>query len=325
MFITEFTPSVVRAGIMGILILGAKIIYRKLDFATSISLSLLCTLLNNPYNIWNLGLQLSYLGTIGIVLLSRTIEDKIKFKSDNKIISMIKETIIVCISAQLMIFPIIAFNFNTISTFFLISNLLVSPLIGIIIILGFISIFISYFSMILAQVISIPLNLSIQILTKIAQTISQLPFSTFITKTPFIFNIVLYYTILSIYIFTKRVKHRVIKLLILKNRTNIKNIFTIFIIITLLTTIYIDIPKEFSIYFIDVGQGDSTLIRTKNGTTILIDGGGNEQESHFDVGEKTLLPYLLDRRIKKIDYILFSHFDSDHCKRFIYNYGKARY
>jgi len=179
--------------------------------------------------------------------------------------------------------------------------------------------------MILAQVISIPLNLSIQILTKIAQTISQLPFSTFITKTPFIFNIVLYYTILSIYIFTKRVKHRVIKLLILKNRTNIKNIFTIFIIITLLTTIYIDIPKEFSIYFIDVGQGDSTLIRTKNGTTILIDGGGNEQESHFDVGEKTLLPYLLDRRIKKIDYILFSHFDSDHCKRFIYNYGKARY
>jgi len=270
MFITEFTPSVVRAGIMGILILGAKIIYRKLDFATSISLSLLCTLLNNPYNIWNLGLQLSYLGTIGIVLLSRTIEDKIKFKSDNKIISMIKETIIVCISAQLMIFPIIAFNFNTISTFFLISNLLVSPLIGIIIILGFISIFISYFSMILAQVISIPLNLSIQILTKIAQTISQLPFSTFITKTPFIFNIVLYYTILSIYIFTKRVKHRVIKLLILKNRTNIKNIFTIFIIITLLTTIYIDIPKEFSIYFIDVGQGDSTLIRTKNGTIFFL-------------------------------------------------------
>ena len=65
------------------------------------------------------------------------------------------------------------------------------------------------------------------------------------------------------------------------------------------------------IYFIDVGQGDSTLIVTPSKKTILIDGGGSES---FDVGEKVLLPYLLDRRIRKIDYIMISHFDTDHCK-----------
>ena len=52
---------------------------------------------------------------------------------------------------------------------------------------------------------------------------------------------------------------------------------------------------------IDVGQGDSTLIRTQN-ETILIDSGGSTDEN-FDVGKSTLLPYLLDRKIKKIDYI----------------------
>lgn len=64
---------------------------------------------------------------------------------------------------------------------------------------------------------------------------------------------------------------------------------------------------------IDVGQGDSMLIKTPSQKTILIDGGGSETGS-FDVGEKTLLPYLLDKGILKIDYMLITHFDSDHCQ-----------
>lgn len=38
-------------------------------------------------------------------------------------------------------------------------------------------------------------------------------------------------------------------------------------------------------------------------------------------GKKILLPYLLDRRINEIDYIIFSHFDTDHCGRII-NYNE---
>ena len=60
-----------------------------------------------------------------------------------------------------------------------------------------------------------------------------------------------------------------------------------------------------------MGQWYSTWIVTPSKKTILIDGGGSES---FDVGEKVLLPYLLDRRIRKIDYIMISHFDTDHCK-----------
>lgn len=61
-----------------------------------------------------------------------------------------------------------------------------------------------------------------------------------------------------------------------------------------------------------MGQGDSTLITTEYNRKILIDGGGSEFNSTFDVGEKTLLPYLLKKRIHKLDYIIISHFDSDH-------------
>ena len=76
--------------------------------------------------------------------------------------------------------------------------------------------------------------------------------------------------------------------------------------------IYKNIPKDLYINFIDVGQGDSTLITTQFNKKILIDGGGSEFGSTFDVGEKTLLPYLLKKKIHKLDYVIISHFDSDH-------------
>lgn len=85
-------------------------------------------------------------------------------------------------------------------------------------------------------------------------------------------------------------------------------IASIFLVCVLLKKI----PHDLKIYFIDVGQGDSTLIVTPNDKTILIDGGGS---STYDVGENILIPYLLDRKIKKIDYVIVSHTDQDHIGR----------
>ena len=59
-------------------------------------------------------------------------------------------------------------------------------------------------------------------------------------------------------------------------------------------------------------SGDSTLIITPLNKKILIDGGGKEEND--DVGEQILLPYLLNRKIKTIDYVIISHFDSDNCR-----------
>ena len=89
-------------------------------------------------------------------------------------------------------------------------------------------------------------------------------------------------------------------------------IICIILVITLCcATIFILTPNKIKINFVDVGQGDCTLIETIQKKHILIDGGGSEF-GDYDVGENTLLPYLLDRRITKIDYLLISHFDSDH-------------
>lgn len=65
------------------------------------------------------------------------------------------------------------------------------------------------------------------------------------------------------------------------------------------------------------GQGDGTLIVTALNKKILIDGGGSEF-GDFNVGKSTLLPYLLDRGVRKLDYIILTHFDMDHVQAAMY-------
>ena len=57
-------------------------------------------------------------------------------------------------------------------------------------------------------------------------------------------------------------------------------------------------------------NGDCCVIKSPLGKTAIIDGGNNKD---YDYGENVVLPYLLDRKITKIDYLMVSHFDSDHC------------
>lgn len=77
MFITGFTPSVIRACIMAGLGILAEVLNRKNNIANSLCFALLITLIYNPYNIRNISVLLSY----GGVIRNNTI-----FKANNKII-----------------------------------------------------------------------------------------------------------------------------------------------------------------------------------------------------------------------------------------------
>lgn len=317
MFVTNFTVSVTRACFMAILVLGATLLYRKQDFWTSISISLLAILIVNPFSINEVGFQLSYLGTIGIIIFNKNVEN---FLNRIRINSKISKVLSVIISAQIAIMPLMAYRFNTISLTFFISNILASPFLGINIILGFITIFVSLISFNLAKIISILLNLSLEGLIFISDFTAKLPLSSILIKTPYIFSIILFYCFALIlnyiyYIYNSRDNLRLFQKHIISkiNKKNIKVFLSSIIILIILfnsfSYFYSFIPKNLKIYFIDVGQGDSCLIITPQNKRILIDGG----EGNSDV----LLSYLLDRRIKTIDYILISHFDSDHCNGLI--------
>jgi len=310
MFITNFTVSVTRACIMSIIILISHILHRKADIWTSISISLLIILSINPFDIKEIGFQLSYLATIGIIVFSKNLEDIfIKMKIPGKISKILAVTA----SAQIAIMPIMMYKFNTVSLTFCISNILATPFLGINILLGFITIFISLISFSLAKMLAVLLNLSLEALIFIAYFVSKSPLSSILVKTPRLFLIILIYCALftlnyiySIYNKKSNLKLFQNKRLLKVNKVNLRNVFAVITIVVVVFSSSFLIPKDLRIYFIDVGQGDSCLIVTPNNKKILIDGGEETPE--------ILVPYLLDRRIKKIDYIIISHFDSDHVR-----------
>ena len=63
-----------------------------------------------------------------------------------------------------------------------------------------------------------------------------------------------------------------------------------------------------------MGQGDSLLLITPEGKTLLLDAGGipGNARSDFDVGEEVVSPYLWSRGIRRLDAVAISHAHSDH-------------
>lgn len=331
MILTGASPSVVRSCIMSIYILVAHIIYKKPDILISISISAIILLLENPYNLFNLGFLLSYGGTIGIIIFVNRFTKLFnkKNKNNNKLIKIARKVIdmfIVTLSANIIIFPIIAYNFSTISATFFISNILAGPILGFIIIIGFITIIISFISIRLSSFVSIILSFLLKLIIFISELSSNLPFSKIYIKTPSIFKILLYYIVLIVLLNRNRFRRIINKIINRKNIDKnklIKKVISIILIFIMLIQLIKIIPQNLLIHFIDVGQGDSMLVITPNHKTILIDGGGSKEGESFDVGEKTLLPYLLDREITKIDYCIITHFDADHVRWITNNYERT--
>lgn len=156
-------------------------------------------------------MQLSYLGTIGIIIFNQTIKkflDNLKFIKDNmkikrsnklsKIVDSIKDMISVTLSAQIMIFPVMLYHFNIIGIYFLLANILVSIIITPIMILAIMFVFISFMNLEISRFISIFLSWGIEGLIQIAN-LSKLPFSKIYVATPKIFTIIIYYILVLVF------------------------------------------------------------------------------------------------------------------------------
>ena len=209
-FLTNFSLSVIRSCIMSIILILSKLFHRKADIKNTIIISVLIILVFNPYNINSVSLQLSYLGTIGVIFVAPVIEKllehiiyrilanfrataptKEKIDRLQKIIRIIS----VPIAAQITILPIMVKNFNTISLTFLISNIIAMPLLGICIIGGFLITFISFIWFGLAKKIGIIFNLILKILILIAKFCGNLKLSNIYVVTPNTITIIIYYII----------------------------------------------------------------------------------------------------------------------------------
>jgi competence protein ComEC len=298
--ITGFRPSVLRATIMFILLIGGKLINRSRNLNISLFFAAFLILLANPLILYDAGFLLSFIVTFFIINLSPILQGLF-----SKIVVWIKNPLAVSTAAWVGIFPLSAYFFSKVSIISIVSNIFIIPLTGIAVILGFITFFIGLVNISLAGIIANMNYLVLNMITMIAKSFSLLPFAFVYVAQPSILVIILYY--LTVFFIIEIFYKKILSLKIKKKATLI-----ILSVILMIIIVQVFFPTDnLKVNFINVGEGDCILIEAPNKINILIDGGGTPQ-SDFDVGSKIVVPYLRRKGINEIDLLILTHPHLDH-------------
>lgn len=274
-FIASFTPSIIRSVLFFILssINNVYYLYIKPKYLLYIVFSILIFI--NPFYIYDTGFILSFCISFFILL----------FNEKNKINNNLLSILVISILSTLSSLPIIINMSYEINILGFINNLFFIPYVTYIVFpLSIIVVFISKLSFIL--------NFLIIIMEYISKVSSNILNVKLIFPKMSLFLIIIYYVLL---------------ILIVK-KINLKKIFIIY-----LSFLYFrcNFDKNNYVYFIDVGQGDSALIVTKNNKSILIDTGG-KVGSNYSLMKSNVIPFFKSIGIRKLDYLFITHGDYDH-------------
>ncbi len=124
--LTGASPSVLRAAVMFSFIVAGNAFDKKSSVYNSLAASAFLLLCINPFILWDVGFQLSYLAVLGIVIAQKNISNWLYFK--NKYAQRAWQLAAVSLSAQLFTFPLCFYYFHQLPLLFLFSNLLAIPL-----------------------------------------------------------------------------------------------------------------------------------------------------------------------------------------------------
>jgi len=156
---TGAASSVVRAAIMGGIMLFAAYLYRKRNLFNAIIMAAMIMVAINPLVLqYDAGFQLSVAATMGLISITPLILPRL-----HRLPAVIKEALATTVSATIAVFPLIIFNFGGFSLYTILANLLVVPLIPLVMLIGFVTLviysvmpflsFISFASFVLTRIV----------------------------------------------------------------------------------------------------------------------------------------------------------------------------
>lgn len=295
-YLIGFPPSTIRAGLMFTILYYSQLVHEPYDSINTIMFSILVSLMINPFYLFHIGFQLSYLATLSIVVLGPKVKGLFYPLKNNTI-----GTIASILAVNIGLFPIQSYYFNSISILGLAANLITVPLLSSSLILGMVMIFFNYTIPIINSLLGAVLDFFLYIQWIIVGFLGSIPFNTMKVLSFNIVFIICYYLSLAL----------IFEVIDLKSFKRInKTIVYYLVLLSLFNIVYINLDNHIEIDFIDVGQGDSILIKGQGGN-YLMDTGGSLFETN-KIGEYITLPYLEKHGIKDLEAVIITHFDEDH-------------
>lgn len=312
------SASVVRAAIMGALTVIALHVNRPNAASNALALAALVMLAHNPLALFDVGFQLSFLATLGLILyvtpLSAWFENFFARLTSNEraqqIVGVLNDSFIVTLAAQITTTPLIVFTFHRLSIVGLLANFIILPAQPPVMILGGIATLVAMIAQPIGQVIAWLAWAFLQFTIGVVQFTASLPFASIDVGRFDILILVAYYALLLAFTILRPTIPAPVRM---TNATGqgarvAPTLFTGTILITgiwLWNLIGVLPDGKTHIEFLDAG-GAATFVRTPNGTRILIDGGANPSATLSALGQR--MPFW-DR---VIDLLVLTDVDDEH-------------
>ncbi len=313
-FYTELSggsPSAMRAILFVCVIFCAQVFDREGDSYTSLAVVALVMLLMDHSALFSISFQLSFLAVLGILFVGKTVNNTVHDAGHGEQVEpwknffnrYLRRPFWMGTGAFLFTAPWVAYQFHQVSLSGILWNLLAVPFASLLLLTTAWGLAIDF----LTPMIGKPLLVLCGWLTNgflfFIHEASKV--SWFVSIYPSLLQVVGSYLFVGILIF-----------LLFKPHVWKRIIFPASAVLLMIFLGGHHFPNELQVTFIDVGQGDSTLVQTPQGKSLLIDGGGflipGQKANAFDVGKEVVVPLLHHRGVRRLDAILLSHPHPDH-------------
>ncbi|WP_158233736.1 DNA internalization-related competence protein ComEC/Rec2 [Sporosarcina sp. P3] len=295
-------PSVWRAATVTMIVLLAVSSNLKLRLDDALALSAIFFIVMQPYIVFQPGFQLSYLAAFSLLYSSAILS-----QAKNGLVVSFLVTVI----TQVALYPILLYHFYELSISSFIANLLYVPLYSLFI---------------------LPANLLLLICTYIAPPLARILFHIYEPARLWIGSMTTWFASFPYQMWTPGQPDgvgsamAVVGILIFFVCLERKKWIAFGLICLLLPALYLEVKpilhRDVIISYIDVGQGDSTMIEMPYRKAVyLIDTGGvvhfgdndwKTPEQPFEIGRNIVVPYAKAKGITKLDRLIISHADMDH-------------
>ena len=302
-FLVGPSPSVVRAGAMTCAVLGSLWLGAgRIEPWPALALSVLVALLWNPAWLFDLSFQLSYLAVIGLLIFTEPFTRLVLGEAYYQVPwwhwqKLVVGSVVVSLSAQLLTLPLVASSFGTLPLLSPFVNVFAIPLATLLVPLGFFAGVFGLLSPALAGALNSLTSVAAGAMIGLARLGSGLPNLVWGEVSP------LGYAFFYVGVFALA--------LLAWGRLRPWRALLVVATAGLCSAVSVSAHPAPELVFLDVGQGDSALIRLPGRKEILMDGGGTPF-SDYDVGKRVVVPALKALGVDELELVIASHSDTDH-------------
>jgi len=299
--VTGFTASVVRASVTAVFLIYGKLFHKMRDSVNLTSAAALLILLIDPNQLFEIGFQLSFSAVYIILLTLPVLQKGLPYWFRFKWYAAPCMAVIVSLIVQIGLFPIQVYYFQEVSFIGPLSNALFVPLLSIVVPFSLLCLLLFFGVPAAATLMNFPNDYFLSVMYQFVEWVSGFPNAWIQIPTVSAFTFLIW---VSGIFWVASWKNPAL-------RWKFFIVFLSFLLLFQSGRLYNKfLPKQLTITFFDVGQGDAALLKTPAQKHILIDTG--RWTPSYSSGRFVIIPYLKAAGIQTLDAVILSHPHADH-------------